>query len=119
MVRTPTGPVPIVPVAIPPPPPPETFPVTSTRFSVTVPSLLNRPPPGPITLPPVIVTPFRVKAPPWAPRTSKIRKRLLLPAIVAPLPFTVRLDTTTGRPLPPSVVLFADVSAYVQPAARL
>src|SRR3954468_16870973 len=118
-VMTPTGPLPMVPVAIPPPPPPDEFPRTITRFNVTAPSLLKRPPPGPCTRPPLIVIRFSVSAPPAAPRTSMIRKVLLLPAIVDFSPFTVIGATMTGRPLPPSVGLFATVSEYVQPDARL
>src|SRR5258706_11298630 len=71
------------------------------------------------TWPAEIVTAFSVSAPPELPSTMKIRKLLLLPAIVAPLPFTVIGVTTTGRPLPPTAGLFAAVSEYVQPAARL
>src|ERR1017187_931212 len=51
--------------------------------------------------------------------TSKMRK-LAVPdtvdrAIVAPLPATVTLPVMTGRPVPPSVVLFLAVSVYTHP----
>jgi hypothetical protein len=46
--------------------------------------------------------------------TSKIRKAAVPGAVdrvmVAPLPRTVTLPVMTGRPVPPSVVLFAEVS---------
>src|SRR5581483_9702362 len=52
---------------------------------------------------------------------AMMRKLLLLPAIVAPLPLMVIGVVITGRPLAPrpGAVLFADVSEYVQPGARL
>jgi hypothetical protein len=44
---------------------------------------------------------------------------VLLPAIVAPCPFTVIAARTNGSPLPPSVALFVAINEYVQLLARL
>src|SRR6185437_10859947 len=116
----------IVPLAIATPPPADDaeFCVTSALLSVSVPPTLAIPPPapaniGPAALPPVIVTPFKVNAPPELPSIATMRKLLLLPAIVAPLPLMVTEVTTTGRPVLPKVLLSADVSEYVQPESRL
>ena len=93
-------------------------------MSVSVPPTLAIPPPvpaniGPDALPPVIVTPFSVNAPPELPSIARMRKLLPLPAIVAPLPLIATEVTTTGRPALPKVLLSADVSEYVQPESRL
>src|SRR5581483_5424335 len=63
--------------------------------------------------------PSSVKLPPAAPAIMMMRKLLLFPAIVDPLPMMVIGDVTTGRPFAPAVMLFADVSEYVQPGARM
>jgi Phage integrase family len=48
----------------------------------------------------------------------KILKVVLFPAIVAPFPFTVSGEVTTGSPFPPETALFAAVREYVQPLSR-
>src|SRR5437764_7097304 len=111
-------------LAIPPPASFAKFPVTTALFRVSVPEKFRIAPPAPATidpkmLPPVIVTPFKISDPPAGPLIATIRKLLLLPAIVAPLPFTVIGETTTGSPFPPMAMLFRVVSEYVQPPARL
>ena len=69
--------MPIVPLAMPPPaliiPPSEALPVTALAFSLRVPALLNTPPPGPPTSPPVMVSALAARLPP-GPSTSKMRK---------------------------------------------
>src|SRR5690348_5976960 len=57
------------------------------------------------------------------PATSKMRNVGVPLAVervmVAPLPATVTLPVITGRPVPPSVELFAAFRVYTQPAARV
>src|SRR5690242_4509816 len=112
------------PLAIPPPALDAKLCVTVALFRVRLPERLRMPPPAPpaiipVTWPPVIATPLSVSAPPELPSIAMIRKLLLLPAIIVPLPLSVIGETTTGRPLPPITVLFRVVSEYLQPAARL
>src|SRR5262245_8926322 len=75
--RVPAGPVPIVPLAMPPPaaiiPPSDALPDTTLAFRRSVPALLNAPPLGPGTSPPVIVSALAARLPP-GPSTSRMRK---------------------------------------------
>src|SRR5581483_9450698 len=119
------GPGPIVPLAIPPPAPEAWLPVTVLLLSTSVPPRLRMPPPKPAgpppeTFPPVTVRPFTRRLPPAEPSIVMIRKLLLEPAIVAPLPLIVIAVVITGSPVVPSpATVVPDVIEYVQPDARL
>ena len=78
------------------------LPVTALEFRVSVPALLNTPPPGWLAFPPVMVSPVRLRFPP-GPSTSRMRNCWLPDrAMVAWAPAMVIRVVTTGRPLAPS-----------------
>ena len=91
----------------------EELPLNVARVTVSEPRLKIAPPPlTPSSARPLLsVTEFSVRLPPDA--TSKIRNAAVPAAadlvMVAPLPWMLTCPAMTGRPVPPSVVLFADV----------
>jgi len=86
-------------LAMPPPAWVAVLPVTWVWFRVTVPPAFSMAPPMSAD-PPVMVRFCSDRFPP-GPSTSKIRKLVWFPAIVAPLPFTPIRAVTTGSPFSP------------------
>src|SRR5437899_10846453 len=78
------------------------LPVTALEFRVSVPALLNTPPPGRLAFPPVMVSPLAGRLPPGPP-TSRVRNCWLLDRVmVAWAPAMVIGVVTMGAPLGPS-----------------
>src|SRR5436305_12785824 len=94
------------------------LPVTALEFRVSVPALLNTPPPGWLAFPPVMVSALADRLPP-GPSTSRLRNcSLLARVMVAWAPAMVIRVDTIGSPLVPSgPQLPAALSVYVPPAA--
>src|SRR5207247_10392372 len=95
------------------------LPVAALEFRVSVPALLNTPPPGWLAFPPVMVSPLTDRFPP-GPSTSRMRNCWLLDrAMVAWAPAMVIRVETIGRAVAPSGPLLpAGVRGVVAPGPR-